>query len=77
MAYKQQNQLHPPLPKKKRVDKLGNDSRRVYFKCGNSSMLFCKGLTENGYKALKDAIDDIAHKLGTTIEGILISTPGK
>ena len=72
-----QNQEHPPLPKKKRVDAQGNDRKRVYFKSGNSSMLFCKGLTENGYKTLVRSLIDIATKLGTRIEGTLICTQGK
>ena len=71
------NQEHPPLPKKKRVDSCGNDRKRVYFKSGNSSMLFCKGITENGYKALVSSLNDIATKLGTHIEGTLICTQGK
>ena len=71
------NQEHPPLPKKKRVDAQGNDKKRIYFKSGNSSMLFCKGITENGYKALVSSLSDIATKLGTRIEGTLICTQGK
>ena len=76
-AQKHQNQEHPPLSKKKRVDSCGNDRKRVYFKSGNSSMLFCKGITENGYKALVSSLNDLANKLGTKIEGNLICTQGK
>lgn len=72
-----QNQEHPPLPKKKRVDAQGNDKKRIYFKSGNSSMLFCKGLTENGYRALVASLNDLMSKLGTKIEGNLICTQGK
>lgn len=68
------NQVNPPLPKKKRVDSLGNNRKRVFFKSGNSTMLFCKGLTENGAKALENAISDACVKLGTKMEGIFIIT---
>lgn len=77
IAQKHQNQEHPPLPKKKRVDAQGNDKKRIYFKSGNSSMLFCKGITENGYKALVRSLNVIANKLGTKLEGHLICTQGK
>ena len=77
MIARHQNQEHPPLPKKKRVDAQGNNRKRIYFKSGNSSMLFCKGLTENGYKALVSSLNDLANKLGTKIEGNLICTQGK
>ena len=77
IAQRHQNQEHPPLHKKKRVDSCGNDKKRIYFKSGNSSMLFCKGITENGYKALVSSLNDLANKLGTKIEGNLICTQGK
>lgn len=77
IAKQHQNQQHPPLPKKNRVDAQGNDKKRIYFKSGNSSMLFCKGLTENGYKALVSSLNDLMSKLGTKLEGNLICTQGK
>lgn len=77
IARHHQNQEHPPIPFRKRVDAQGNDKKRIYFKSGNSSMLFCKGLTENGYRALVASLNDIAIKLGTRIEGTLICTQGK
>lgn len=67
------NQVHSPLPKQKRVDGLGNDTRRLYFKEGNSSMLFCK-CTENAGKALLNHLYDMAKKLGISIEGKFICT---
>jgi len=73
-AYKKQNQLNPPLPKKKRVDKLGNDRRRLWFKAGNSTMLVCKGVTENAAKVISESLTDICEKLGTHLEGNLICT---
>ena len=69
------NQVHPPLPKKKRVDKLGNDRKRMFFKQGNSSMLLCKGLTEVGCEVFRNSILQSAKKLGTAIEGNFIIVP--
>lgn len=71
---KKQNQLRPPLPKKKRVDVAGNDKRRVYFKSGNSTMLLAKGLTENGAKVVQNVLENILTDLGTKLEGKLIWT---
>jgi len=71
---KSQNQVHPPLPKKKRVDNLGNDRRRAYFKCGNSTMLLAQGLTENGVKAVANALENILSDLGSKLEGKIICT---
>lgn len=54
------NQVHPPSPKKKRVDKQGNDRRKLWLKEGTATMLFVNGLTENGCKVL-------INKLNTTL----------
>jgi hypothetical protein len=40
-------------------------------------MLFCKGITENGYRALAASLNDLMSKLGTKLEGTLICTQGK
>lgn len=69
-----QNQIHPPRPKGKRVDALGNDRRKLYFKCGNSTMLFAENLTENGCKAAISHVSTILEKLGSKIEGKFIIT---
>ena len=71
---KKQNQLNPPLPKKKRVDKLGNDRRRLWLKAGNSTMLVCKSVTENAAKVISESLEDLCKKLGTKLEGNLICT---
>lgn len=68
------NQLNPPLPKKKRVDKLGNDRRRLWFKAGNSTMLICQGVTENAATVISNTLIDICDKLGTKLEGTLRCT---
>jgi hypothetical protein len=69
-----QNQVHPPRPKWKRVDAKGNDNRRLFFKCGNSTMLFARGLTENGCKAAISHVSSIMEKLGSKVEGKFIIT---
>lgn len=65
---KHQNQIHPPLPKKKRIDSLGNDKRKLWLRAGGKSdkttMLFCEGLTENGCKAIINSINSTLMQLG-------------
>lgn len=62
---KKANQPHPPLPKKKRVDALGNDKRRLWLKDGNSTMLFASGLTENACKVVIESVNSTLDKLST------------
>lgn len=71
---KSMNQIHPPLPRKKRVDAQGNDRRRLYFKSGNSTMLLCQGITENAAKVISNNLNNMCTKLGTKLEGKLIWT---
>ena len=73
-AVRTKNQLNPPLPKKKRVDSLGNNRKRLFLKSGNATMLFCKGLTEPGCKVLIEKIDEFMSKMGTQIEGTWLIT---
>jgi len=58
------NQIHPPLPKKKRVDERGNDTRRMWLRDGETTMPFVKGLTEAGCKALINSINSTLMQLG-------------
>lgn len=60
------NQVHPPLPKKKRVDEQGNDKRRLWLKEGSATMLITKDLTESGCKALINSINSTLIRLGKT-----------
>lgn len=62
-----QNQLHPPLPKQKRVDAQGNDRRRFIAKSGKSTMILAEGLTENGCRALESNLKSCVAKLGGTV----------
>lgn len=62
-----QNQLHPPLPKQKRVDAQGNDRRRFIAKSGKSTMILAEGLTENGCRALESSLKNCVTKLGGTV----------
>lgn len=57
------NQVHSPLPKKKRVDVQGNSLRRLWLKDGDTTMPITK-LTENGCHALINAINSTLIKLG-------------
>lgn len=61
---KEQNQEHPPLPKKKRVDAQGNDKRRFFIKSGNATMMLANGLTKNACDILENKIATIVNDLG-------------
>lgn len=58
------NQVHPPTPRKKRVDSLGNDKRKLWLKDGHTTMLFVEGLTEGGCRAFINHINTGLMKLG-------------
>jgi hypothetical protein len=60
-----QNQVHPPLPKKKRVDEQGNDKRRLWLKDGKTTMPFVEGLTESACKVLINTINTSLVSLGS------------
>ena len=49
------NQLHSPKPTKERVDKLGNSYYKLWFKSGNSTMLFAKELTKEAIECFEIA----------------------
>lgn len=68
MTNKVQNQQNPPLPKKKRVDSVGNDRRRFIAKSGNATLILASGLTTNACNALEKTIRDSINKLGGTVE---------
>lgn len=59
-----QNQLHPPLPKQKRVDAQGNDRRRFFVKSGNATLMLAKGLTKNACDILESKIVNAIKDLG-------------
>ena len=63
-----QNQIHPPLPKKKRVDTLGNSKRRVFVKSGTATLLLVSGVTEPAADAFINSIRDYAERLGGKVE---------
>ena len=58
------NQQNNPLPKKKRVDTLGNSKRRVFAKSGTATLLLASELTEPGADAFINSIRDNAQRLG-------------
>lgn len=67
------NQLHPPRPKSRRGVDL-NVRKRVYYKDGDSSMLFCKDITIPASKVLIESIKDNMKKLGVELKGHFIIT---
>ena len=62
------NQQNPPLPKKKRVDTLGNSCRRVFAKSGSATLLLVSGITEPGADAFINSLKDNAQRLGGSVE---------
>lgn len=62
------NQQNPPLPKKKRVDTLGNSKRRVFAKSGTATLLLVSGITEPGADAFIQSVMDNAKRLGGKCE---------
>lgn len=58
-----QNQIHPPLPKKKRVDDKGNSRVRVIAKDGGASMIVVENLTENAAEVFINKISETITKL--------------
>jgi hypothetical protein len=62
------NQQNPPLPKKKRVDTLGNSKRRVFAKSGTATMLLVSGVTEPAADAFISSFKDNAQRLGGKVE---------
>ena len=64
MAVKEQNQQHPPLPKKKRVDAQGNDRRRLFAKSGTATLQIAYGLTQEACDVLVQTIEQSIKNLG-------------
>ena len=63
------NQIHPPIPKKRSgADASGNPYKRIWVKSGTSTMLLCKGLTKEGCQVLINSISDNVQRLGTKLE---------
>lgn len=69
---KKSNQLNPPPPKKRRVDALGNDKRRAYYKNGDATMVLCENITENAAKAIENNLKSMCEKLGTKLKGHIL-----
>ena len=64
MKVREQNQQHPPLPKKKRVDAQGNDKRRLFAKSGTATLQIAYGLTQPACDALVESIEQAIKNLG-------------
>ena len=74
MDVKTQNQVHPPRPKAKRVDKQGNHRYRVFYKDGDASMLFTKGITKPAANVMITRLKEHMTKLGVEWKGHFIIT---
>lgn len=67
------NQLHPPRKKnRKKVDL--NVRKSVYYKDGDSTMLFCKDVTIPMSKLIVRNIKTSLERLGVSMKGNLIIT---
>lgn len=65
------NQRHST---KQKTDEQGIKRRKLYVKDGNTTMLFCKNITDNGAKALCAAIYKYAEQLGVELEVVFLKT---
>lgn len=72
---KKQNQEFPITPKKKRVDSVGNDKRKLYFKSGGATITLIKSLTENQAKIIENVVHNIVEDLHLKLEGTFIWKP--
>ncbi len=68
------NQVDPPQPKAKRVDKQGNHRYRVFYKDGDASMLFTKGITKPAANVMITRLKEHMAKLGVELKGHFIIT---
>lgn len=68
MIMSKTNQQNPPLPKKKRVDTLGNSRRRVFAKSGTATLLLASELTEPAADAFINSMRDNTVRLGGKLE---------
>ena len=65
------NQLHPPRKKNREKVDL-NVRKRIFYKSGECSMLFCKDITVPASKVLISSIKDTMSKLGVNLNGNFI-----
>ena len=64
MATRTVNQQNPPLPKKRRVDSKGNDTRRVFAKSGTATLMVAKNLSLNAALVFTEKMRENAKALG-------------
>lgn len=72
---KKMNQEFPPTSKKVRVDKVGNDRRKLYLKQGGTTMTFVKNVTENQAKIIENVIHNILEELNLKAETTMVWKP--
>ena len=69
------NQEFPPTKKEYRIDKVGNDRRKLYLKQGGTTMTFIKGITENQAKIVENTICNILEDLNLKSEVTMLWKP--
>lgn len=67
------NQIHPPKRKRALVGDV-NPRKRIWYKDGSASILFCKNATTNSAKVLIESIKDNMEKLGIELHGHFLIT---
>lgn len=67
------NQMHTPRHRAQEDDR-HEETIRMYFKCGNSSMLFVKGLTYTRATTFEARINRLCREYGINLEGTFIKT---
>ena len=75
---KKQNQRHPPLPRKKRTDSLGNNYRDLLLKKRDgSTTTIAKGLTLEACNVLTQKINSALLSVKGKLEGNFIVIHGR
>ena len=72
---KKVNQKFPMTPKKRRVDQIGNDRRKLYFKQGGTTMTFVRNITEGQAKVLENVIYNALEDMNLKAEATMLWKP--
>lgn len=70
-----QNQEFPLTPKKRRVDNMGNDRRKLYLKQGGTTMTFVRNITEGQAKVLENVIYNALEDMNLKAEATMLWKP--
>lgn len=69
------NQKFPMTPKKNRVDRVGNDRRKLYFKQGGTTMTLVRNITEGQAKVLENVIYNALEDMNLKAEATMLWKP--